>query len=379
MLIKIANAGKGAAVTALLCRVFQGVKRGMKLLSAIYGCVSNRTVPASRAAPSPIALRGLVTQVIRTNYRCTFVRIDSRSVSRGHVDNLSFGKNVFAGLAHSRLSCRGAIRGCLGTGGGFFSSLPTSTFTLAGTSSGTNLIVLRGATTEGLACSLHALTSFGKGVLRSRFRKARVLIGKHRIVAHFINHFGTCGLLTICKTTISLNGSPRRILIILDSLRSISNHFRAVRSPSKCATVISCTRAPSTLAGILGDVRRILGNGNHIVAIINYNNGHSGKGHPVVTGRTTGLDSRLVLASSGPHFRRPSRVVGSVITNLGTTSVRRALYVASHTRTVGATAVLTEGNSIVLITNGNRRSCRRMGNIGRRFSSQRRLGRVFGD
>lgn len=376
-LINIANAGKGAAVTALLCGVFHGFKCGAKLVSAMYGCVSRRTVPASRAAPSPVALGGLLKHVTSRKYGCTFVRMDSRSMTRGQVNNLGFTNNVFAGLAHSRLSCRGAMRGCLGTGGTFFSNLPGATFTLAGLSSGGKLIVARGAGTGMRACSLHDLDSFGKGILRSKFRKVLLSVGGIRIGMRFVKHFGTSGLLTICKTTYLLKGGARRMLLTLDALHPITKHFSSLHSPGKCATVISCTRAPSTLRGILGTVRRILGNGNRMVAMMNTNNGHSGNGHPLVTRRTMGRDSGIVVASSGPHFRRPRRVVGSVLTKLAGRSVHGIVDVTSHGRTVHATYVLTRTGSIVLITKGKRRGCRRVGNVGRRFSSGRMLESVF--
>lgn len=375
-LVNIAKAGKGAAITALLCGAFHCFNCGIKLISAMYGCVSSLPMPARRAAPSPVALGHLLKRVTSSNYGCTFVRIDSRSVTRGHVDNLGFTNNVFAGLAHSRLSCRGAIRGCLGTGGGFFSRLPGKTFDLAGLSSGGKLIVARGAHSGMCACSLHDLDSFGNGILRSRFRKVLLSFGGRRLTMHFVKGFGTCGLLTMFNATMLLNGGRRSMLITLDALRPMANHFSTVHSPGNCATVISCTRAPSTLIGMLGTVRKILRKGKGIVAIINTNNGHSGNGHPVVTGRSTHLDSQIVVASSGPHFRRPRSVVGSVLTKLSGSSVRGAVDVASHHRTVGATYVLTRPKSIVLITNGKRRGCRRVGNIGRRFSSGRVLGRV---
>ncbi len=375
--MNIAKAGKGAAVTALLCGVFHDFNCGYNLYSAIYGCVSNRTIPARRAAPSPVALGHLLKHVTSRNYGCTFVRIDSRTISRRHVSNLGFTKNIFAGLAHSRLSCRGAFRGCHSTGGTFFSGLSGKTFTIAGTSSGGKVIVIRGAGTSIGACSLHSVTSFGTQILRRSFRNVYVSVGKHRIDIPFVNHFGMSGLLTICTITIYLKHRPRSVLMSLDVLRPMGKHFRALHSTSKVATVISCTRAPSTLIGILAAVGSVLGGHNSIVAIYKTNKGHSGKGHPVVTRRTIGRDSGIIVADSGPHFRRPRSVVGSVLTKLGQRRLHGAISVMSHERTVHATYVLTRPNSIILITKGKRRSCRSIGKIGLRFSSRRIVQSVF--
>lgn len=84
------------------------------------------------------------------------------------------------------------------------------------------------------------------------------------------------------------------------------------------------------------------------------------------------------MARSGSEFRSIVSVVRSVGANL-TGASNGCIIIPGHESTVGCYVSGTRSKSVVMLTNGNRRSCRRVGNIGCRVSRERVVTSVLGN
>lgn len=146
------------------------------------------------------------------------------------------------------------------------------------------------------------------------------------------NEFSICGSLYTTDVTLALNVRFRRILNTVSGSANIGNEVRIIPAGASCAIVVSCTRSPSNLRGVVASLHRVTG--NEIMAIFNYNKSESGAGQPGVNGVTTRLSSFYIMASSGPHSRGPTTVVSSVLRNVGNISAPCGI-IRGEGRTVG--------------------------------------------
>ncbi len=348
-------------------RVLRGTNGGINLVNAVRGIVSNGARSAIGAAPSTFRVGQLLDRVGSINYRCIVIRISSRTLSLNEMRNLRFGATVFAGLARSRLSCRRGVRGCCLTGGGLFS---VYSGTIMGVSGSCNGELFDRVDYGGISVSLGRGTSCVTGSLGLRTGTIRCVLFASGVVPVGIgvpNGFAICGSLYTVTTTSFLKVRRGVAGATLNRFANMGKETRIIPGAGSFAMVVSCTRAPSNVGGVLGAFESY--REGHLVILFNYNNSHSGAGQSLVNRVTSLCTSCIVVADSGPHARRPGRVVSSVLGNIS--KVGPCGIVRGQLSTVGFTLSFTRGSSVVMLTNGKRRACRVVNGRGVRFSRHR--------
>lgn len=188
------------------------------------------------------------------------------------------------------------------------------------------------------------------------------------------NRFAICGAVNTTVYTVLAKLSFSSILSSLGGDGNIPNEIRMIPASASCAILVSCTRSPSNLRGMVSSIHRAAG--NEVVTMFNYNNSESGAGHPGVNGVMNSLTSITIMASSGPQDRSPRLVISSILRNVRGYGTGVGILI-SHARTVECTLNRTGGNSIILLTNGKRRACRVLGANGVRCSRHRIITNVL--
>ncbi len=376
--VNLANAGNGAAAACVMGDMLRTAKGGANLVNAANVLVKSRVLPTGGAAPRSCRLRGVFHRVISDNYGCTIVRMSDRNLGLSEICNVRFSCNIFAGFSPSRVKPgrRRDLRRCTTYGDLLFHRYGA---TIIGKSSDGAGRVLGKRAYGILACTAGGPTSLGTrgyrfvgrgNLLNVHFSMGNTMGCDFAICAP--NVFSICGSLIAVFVYRLLNmrgGSIRGKLLAI----GMENEMRLMPYSGSFSIVVSCTRGRIDAGDIVAALSRC-GPGQ-VVYICNNNNGHSELHHCSVNRMANTVTSLYVLAYSGPHSRRVTSVGGSVGVNL-TESGNGCVRVSSHGRTVGCTVGGTRGNSFVVLLNGKRRACRRVGNIGCRFSRHRTITRV---
>lgn len=378
-IVNVAKAGKGAAAACVVGSVLRRAKRGIKLVKAVRTVVKSGGVPSYGAAPRSCAVRGCFTRVMRTNYSYIIVRISSRKLVLREATKVPFRVNVFAGLKESRVKPgrRGSFSSC-----GEYGNLLFGRYGLkvTGISSGCFGSMFRKSAYGVRAFKFSPRTSLHTRGMRlmSEPKCLNITCRITNIVSFSIrvsipNGFDICGSLA----TVSIYHRFRMPIRVVGSTlggTGMGKHVRVVGISSSFALVVSCTRGTVDLRDLLAALGRC-GPG-HLMYLFKYNKGHSGSEEFRVNRMSKELTSLAVVASSGPEFRRPRSVVGSVGAKV-TGASKGCIRVYSHGRTVGCTVRRNRPKSIVMLTKGKRRSCRRVYNIGRPVSRHILVGRIL--
>lgn len=377
ILVGVTGTNGKTTIATLLYDMFRKMGHKAGLLSTVCNYIDGKVLPADHTTPDPIALQGLLAEMVKAGCEYAFMEVSSHAIDQKRISGLSFDGGVFTNLTRDHLDYHKTVENYLKAKKKFFDDLPATAFALTNVDDKAGPVMLQNTAAKKLTYSLRTMADFKGKILESHFEGTDLLINGKEVSVHFVGRFNAYNLLAVYGAAVALEKEPEEILVALSTLHSVSGRFETIPSSLGYTAIVDYAHTPDALVNVLNSIREVLGNQGRIITVVG-TGGNRDKGkRPIMAQEAARLSDQVILTSDNPRFEEPDDIINDMVAGLSRSDLERTLCITDRTQAIKTAAALARKGDVILVAGKGHEDYQEVKGVKYHFDDKEKLREIF--
>jgi len=340
--------GKTTIVT-LLYNLFRKLGYEAGLISTVQNQVGDRVVPATHTTPDPVALNGLLREMVEAGCDYCFMEVSSHAVVQQRIAGLNFAGGIFSNITHDHLDFHKTFDEYIKAKKMFFDGLDRFAFALSNADDKNGQVMLQNTFAHKKTYGIKRMADFKAKVIESHFDGMLLYLDGHEVWVKLVGGFNAYNVLAVYGAAILLEQETLKVLTALSSITGAAGRFDTTISAKGVIGVVDYAHTPDAVRNVLETINGLRKGKGQLITVLGCGGDRDKAKRPKMAEVAAKSSDKVILTSDNPRTEDPLQIIHDMETGIPADKKRNVFSIADRREAIRAACHLAQSGDIVLI------------------------------
>lgn len=348
-LVGVTGTNGKTTVATLLFKLFKELGYKVGLVSTVENYIHNTVVPSTHTTPDPIALNGLLADMVDAGCDYCFMEVSSHAVAQHRIAGLQFTGGIFTNITHDHLDFHKTFDAYLKAKRGFFDALPKTAFALTNADDRNGNIMLQNTKAYKKSYGLKNMADFKVRIVENELSGLILEIDGQEVWFKLIGNFNAYNLLSVYATAMLLEQDSNRVLTILSRLNSAEGRFDYITAPNGVIAIVDYAHTPDAVQNVLSTIQSVRKGIEQVITVIGCGGDRDKTKRKPMAQIACDWSDKVILTSDNPRSEEPMDIIRDMEAGVSPDNKRKVLVIADRGEAIRTACHLAKAGDIILI------------------------------
>jgi UDP-N-acetylmuramoyl-L-alanyl-D-glutamate--2,6-diaminopimelate ligase len=348
-LIGITGTNGKTTIATLLFQLFRSLGYNVGLISTVQNQINDQIIPATHTTPNPIALNGLLQDMISAGCEYCFMEVSSHAVVQHRIAGLTFGGGVFSNITHDHLDFHQTFDNYLKAKKEFFDGLPKTSFALTNVDDKNGKVMLQNTKANKKTYALKQMADFKAKIIENKFSGLNLSVDHIDVYFKMVGSFNAYNLLAAYGTAILLDQDKLNVLTILSSLTGAEGRFDYTVSKQGVIGIVDYAHTPDAVQNVLSTIANIRKGTEQVITVIGCGGDRDKTKRPIMAQVACDWSDKVILTSDNPRTEDPQLIIGEMEKGVSPTNQRKSISILDRKEAIKTACHIAKPGDIILV------------------------------
>ena len=348
-LVGVTGTNGKTTVATLLYQLFTDLGYKCGLLSTVENQIAGKIIPSTHTTPDPVALNGLLDEMVIKGCDYCFMEVSSHAVSQHRIEGLQFSGGIFTNLTHDHLDYHKTFDNYLKAKKTFFDTLPKNAFALTNIDDKNGNVMLQNTRAYKKSYALKSMADFKVKILENQFGGLLLNIDGAEVWFKMLGTFNAYNLLAVYATAMLLEQDKAKTLTSLSKLSGAEGRFDYLISSNDIIGIVDYAHTPDAVQNVLSTIKDIRKGNEKVITIIGCGGDRDKAKRPVMAKVACDWSDKVILTSDNPRSEDPAQIIKDMEAGIGPANQRKTISIVDRREAIKTAVHLAESGDIILV------------------------------
>lgn len=348
-LVGITGTNGKTTIATLLYKLFREMGYEAGLISTVQNQVGDRTVAATHTTPDPVALNGLLQEMVQTGCDYCFMEVSSHAIAQQRIAGLNFAGGIFSNITHDHLDFHKTFDAYIKAKKTFFDGLDRFAFALSNADDKNGLIMLQNTFAHRKTYGIKSMADFKAKVIESHFDGMLLHLDGHEVWVKLVGGFNAYNILAVYGAAILLEQETMKVLTALSSITGAEGRFDATISKHGVVGVVDYAHTPDAVQNVLQTIQSLRKNNETIITVLGCGGDRDKAKRPKMAAVAAKYSDKVIITSDNPRTEDPLQIIHDMEAGIPADRKRDVFSIADRREAIRAACHLAKPGDILLI------------------------------
>jgi UDP-N-acetylmuramoyl-L-alanyl-D-glutamate--2,6-diaminopimelate ligase len=348
-LVGITGTNGKTTIATLLFQLFRELGYQVGLISTVQNHINDDIIPATHTTPNPIALNGLLRQMVDQGCSYCFMEVSSHAVVQHRISGLIFAGGVFSNITHDHLDFHHTFDNYLKAKKEFFDQLPKSSFALTNADDKNGMVMLQNTKATKKTYALKQMADFKAKIIENKFSGLELTVDHIDVFFKMVGSFNAYNLLAAYGTAMLLEQDQLKVLTVLSSLPGAEGRFDYFVSPQGIIAIVDYAHTPDAVQNVLNTISNIRKGIEQVITVIGCGGDRDRTKRPIMAQVACDWSDKVILTSDNPRTEDPQSIIEEMQKGVSPTNQRKALSILDRREAIKTACHIAKAGDIILV------------------------------
>lgn len=348
-LIGITGTNGKTTVATLLFKLFRELGYKAGLISTVENYINDAVVPSTHTTPDPIALNGLLNQMVEAGCDYCFMEVSSHAVTQYRIEGLDFAGGLFTNLTHDHLDYHKTFDAYLKAKKTFFDNLDRSAFALINADDKNGKVMLQNTRAHKKSYGLKTLSDFKAKIIENQFSGLLLDIEGQEVWFKLVGAFNAYNLLAVYATASLLEQDRFKVLVALSRLSGAEGRFDYIVSKNGIVGIVDYAHTPDAVQNVLSTIHDVRQGNEKVITVIGCGGDRDKAKRPIMAQVACDWSDKVILTSDNPRTEDAGQIIRDMETGILPNNKKKALSIVDRKEAIRTACHLANPGDIILL------------------------------
>ncbi|TDQ08620.1 UDP-N-acetylmuramoyl-L-alanyl-D-glutamate--2,6-diaminopimelate ligase [Pedobacter metabolipauper] len=348
-LIGITGTNGKTTIATLLFKLFRELGYKVGLISTVQNHINDDIIPATHTTPNPLALNGLLNDMVNAGCSYCFMEVSSHAVVQHRIEGLIFAGGVFSNITHDHLDFHGTFDHYIKAKKSFFDRLPKSAFALTNADDKNGMVMLQNTRASKKSYALKQLADFKARIIENSFSGLNLDVDGTDVFFKLVGSFNAYNLLAAYGTALLLEQDRLAVLTALSTLTGAEGRFEYVTSNQNIIGIVDYAHTPDAVQNVLSTIQNIRKGTEQVITIIGCGGDRDKTKRPIMAQVACDWSDKVILTSDNPRTENPQAIIEDMEKGVSPTNKRKTISILDRKEAIKTACHLAKPGDIILL------------------------------
>ena len=336
-------------IATLLFQLFRDLGYKTGLLSTVQNQINDQIIPATHTTPDPIALNGLLHDMVKSGCDYCFMEVSSHAVAQSRIEGLDFTGGIFTNLTHDHLDFHKTFDAYLKAKKGFFDQLNTKAFALTNIDDKNGMVMLQNTEAHKKSYGLKNIADFKAKIIENHFSGLLLNIDHQEVWFKMVGSFNAYNLLAVYSAALLLDQDRLKVLTSLSRLSGAEGRFDYMISASGIIGIVDYAHTPDAVQNVLSTIQDIRKGTEQVITVLGCGGDRDKSKRPVMAQVACDWSDKVILTSDNPRTEVPEQIIRDMEAGVMPQNKRKALSITDRKEAIRTACHLAKSGDIIVV------------------------------
>ncbi|MNU68859.1 UDP-N-acetylmuramoyl-L-alanyl-D-glutamate--L-lysine ligase [compost metagenome] len=348
-LVGVTGTNGKTTTTTLLHDLYTGLGYKVGLISTVVNLIGKEAIPSTHTTPDPIALNGLLADMVIQGCSYCFMEVSSHSVNQNRIAGLVFKGGAFTNITHDHLDYHGTFKAYIEAKKAFFDGLSKEAFALVNADDKNGMVMVQNTKAKVSTFGLKTHADFKVKVLENSFNGLLLTVNGIELWTRLIGDFNAYNIATIYGISQLLGSDSTEVLTVLSRLESVDGRFQFTKSISDITAIVDYAHTPDALENVLKTIENIRTRNEQVITVVGCGGDRDALKRPEMARIACELSDKVILTSDNPRTEDPAEILKQMEAGVGAHQSMKVLSILDRDQAIKTAVSLAQPKDIILI------------------------------
>jgi len=376
-LVGVTGTNGKTTIATLLYKLFRDLGYKCGLLSTVENQINGKIIPATHTTPDPVALNGLLRDMVDQGCDYCFMEVSSHAVAQHRIEGLKFSGGIFSNLTHDHLDYHKTFDAYLKAKKTFFDTLPKSAFALTNIDDKNGSVMLQNTKAHKKTYGLKNMADYKVKILENEFHGLLLNIDGNEVWFKLVGNFNAYNLLAVYAAAMLLDQDKSKILVSLSKLSGAEGRFDAVVSPNKVIGIVDYAHTPDAVQNVLTTIHDLRKGTEQVITIIGCGGDRDRTKRPVMAAMACEWSDKVILTSDNPRSEDPAAIIKEMEAGVTGANKKKTISIVDRREAIKTACHLAQPGDIILLAGKGHEKYQDIKGIKSHFDDREELEEQF--
>jgi len=340
--------GKTTSVT-LLHALFSDLDQKSGLLSTVVNKIGQEEIPATHTTPNPMALNGLLRQMVDQECKYCFMEVSSHAVHQNRIAGLDFDIAGFTNISHDHLDYHKTFKEYIKAKKQFFDDLGTHAISIVNTDDVNGLVMTQNSNSKVKTFGLKNMADYKVKILENAFSGLVLNINNQDVWTRLIGGFNAYNLILVYAVAIELGFDALDVLTSISKLKSVEGRFEYLKSNKDIIAIVDYAHTPDALQNVLSTISSVRTKNEKVITVVGCGGDRDKTKRPKMAEIAANLSDQTILTSDNPRSENPDLIINEMKAGVPAERSAKVMAIADRKEAIKVACALATTGDIVLV------------------------------
>ncbi|MFK8044064.1 MAG: UDP-N-acetylmuramoyl-L-alanyl-D-glutamate--2,6-diaminopimelate ligase [Crocinitomicaceae bacterium] len=340
--------GKTTSVT-LLHSLFADLGQKVGLLSTVVNKIGDTNIPATHTTPNPMALNGLLRQMVDEKCKYCFMEVSSHAVHQNRIAGLDFDIAGFTNISHDHLDYHNTFKEYIKAKKQFFDDLGAHATSIVNTDDVNGLVMTQNSNSKVKSFGLKKMADYKVKILENAFSGLVLNINNQDVWTRLIGGFNAYNLILVYAVAIELGFDPLEVLTSMSKLKSVEGRFQYVKSNKDIIAIVDYAHTPDALQNVLSTISSVRTKNEKVITVVGCGGDRDKTKRPKMAEIAASESDQTILTSDNPRTENPDAIISEMKVGVPAARSAKVMAIADRKEAIKVACALANTGDIVLV------------------------------
>ena len=348
-LVGVTGTNGKTTIATLLYKLFRQLGHEAGLISTVRNQVGANVVPATHTTPDPIALNGLLHEMVAAGCDYCFMEVSSHAIVQQRIAGLNFVGGVFSNITHDHLDFHKTFDAYIQAKKRFFDDLDRFAFALSNADDKNGAVMLQNTFAHKRTYGLKRMADFKARVVESHFDGMLVQLDGHEVWVKLVGGFNAYNIAAVYGAAILLEQETMKVLTALSTITGAEGRFETIISKEGVIGVVDYAHTPDAVQNVLETIRDLRKEGQQIITVLGCGGDRDRTKRPMMAAVAIDSSDKVIITSDNPRSEDPLKIIHDMEAGIPQGKKRNTFSIADRREAIRAACHLAQPGDIVLV------------------------------
>lgn len=348
-LVGITGTNGKTTIATLLYKLFRQLGYEAGLISTVQNHVGDRIVTATHTTPDPIALNGLLQEMVEAGCDYCFMEVSSHAIVQQRIAGLNFAGGVFSNITHDHLDFHKTFDAYIKAKKRFFDDLGRFAFALSNADDKNGAVMLQNTFAHKRTYGLKRMADFKAKVIESHFDGMLLQLDGHEVWVKLVGGFNAYNIAAVYGAAILLEQETMKVLTALSNISGAEGRFDTVISKGGVIGIVDYAHTPDAVRNVLETIRDLRKGNQQIITVLGCGGDRDRAKRPKMAAVAAENSDKVIISSDNPRTEDPLKIIKDMEAGVPQEKKRSTFSIADRREAIRAACHLAQSGDIVLV------------------------------
>ncbi len=348
-LVGITGTNGKTTTTTLLHNLFMTLGYKSGLISTVVNKIGEQEIPSTHTTPNPIALCGLLDEMVKQNCTHAFMEVSSHAIHQKRMAALQYDVAVFTNISHDHLDYHKTFKEYIDVKKSFFDHLGKEAVALTNIDDKNGMVMLQNTKATKLSYALRTPADYKGKIIENELSGLVLQINGTEVYTQLIGQFNGYNLLVVYGVAEILGLEKIDILTTISRLKSVEGRFEFFKSEGNVTCIVDYAHTPDALENVLKTIQRFKKGETRVITLIGCGGDRDKSKRPKMAAIANQMSDQSILTSDNPRTEDPTTILEEMEAGISSENSARNITISDRKEAIKLGISLAKSGDVLLI------------------------------